>query len=679
MVKYQTYSLNNLMLTNQILEAYITNFWNDIFTSIKDNKHLMLLCKVEFNESEMGYRTLGDLRRVNYEDKEQFIEYLTQRLGILNDSYQTHPISNITFTYFIKDGLATDQDRRLLKDLSDKSTVTHRFNNMNLPITMKPEDYGVITVDNFVQSGGISIHRYIVKNGTRIYTIDVSADGLVNNVTIEGAVDLHWKDTKINDDLFTREIGKVKPLLHNGKLISIKLKLNIIGYKNKNIIFKDSYLLLPLSLRNLCSAFNINNGKGFFPFLFIDIFYKGMLPKFKYWTGVSKADYGLLVNENKGLIWNFKDEAIKYCKLDCKCLFEILIKFNELIFKQFNVNIDNSLTLPALAMRIYKSQFMPKNSIYQLLGPVERDIRESYTGGAVDVYIPHNRVNTDSLFSRLKAAFITLYYYDVNGLYPAIMAKTLMPVGKPIAFDGDISKIDPKAYGFFYCKITSPDYLEHPVLQRRIKTSEGVRTIAGLGTWEGWIFSGEMYNTMRMKLGYTFEIIKGYEFKTAYIFKDYVEAMYNLRLEYEKGTPMNLIAKLLMNSLYGKFGMKPENTIIEMFDTNNETEKELFIEMLDVYGPSLQDFIQIDNHFLTIRKSLVNFTYNEDLDLYHGLDINVAIASAISAGARVHMSFLKNNPLFKLDYSDTESAVIDAPLPDGIVGQMRSNEIGTYY
>ena len=34
--------------------------------------------------------------------------------------------------------------------------------------------------------------------------------------------------------------------------------------------------------------------------------------------------------------------------------------------------------------------------------------------------------------------------------------------------------------------------------------------------------------------------------------------MYNLRLQYDKGTPMNLIAKLLMNSLYGKFAMKLE-------------------------------------------------------------------------------------------------------------------------
>ncbi|OAX30509.1 hypothetical protein K503DRAFT_675469, partial [Rhizopogon vinicolor AM-OR11-026] len=58
-------------------------------------------------------------------------------------------------------------------------------------------------------------------------------------------------------------------------------------------------------------------------------------------------------------------------------------------------------------------------------------------------------------------------------------------------------------YGFFYCKISSPAKLNEPILQRRIKTSEGIRTIAGLGTWEGWIFSEEMKITAE-RFGYKF-------------------------------------------------------------------------------------------------------------------------------------------------------------------------------
>jgi hypothetical protein len=159
--------------------------------------------------------------------------------------------------------------------------------------------------------------------------------------------------------------------------MSIKVKL----IDGKTIIFKDSYLLLPLSLRSLCKAFQVETTKGYFPFKVRNIFYSGVIPKFEYWTGISLSDYRLIKDNNIGKLWSFQIEAIKYCKLDCKSLHEILTKFNQLIFNEFNINIHSVLTLPSLAMRIYKTNFMPKDTIYQLLGRIEHDIRQSYTGG----------------------------------------------------------------------------------------------------------------------------------------------------------------------------------------------------------------------------------------------------------------------------------------------------------
>jgi DNA polymerase type B, organellar and viral len=73
-----------------------------------------------------------------------------------------------------------------------------------------------------------------------------------------------------------------------------------------------------------------------------------------------------------------------------------------------------------------------------------------------------------------------------------------------------------------------------------------------------------------MKFGYQFEIIKGYEFDKGNIFKDYINKLYNLRLEYPKGDAMNLVAKLLINSLYGKFGMNEELTKVRIIDNNKK-------------------------------------------------------------------------------------------------------------
>lgn len=483
------------------------------------------------------------------------------------------------------------------------------------------------------------------------------------------------------------DIGKVQPLIHNGRIISIKVKLNMEGYKGKTIIFKDSYLLLPQSLRNLCKTFGVSLPKGYFPFKLANIFYTGVFPKFEYWTGISLDQWIDLKKEYGLKMWDFRVQAIKYCKLDCKCLHEVLSKFNELIFKKWKINIHNCLTLPSLAMRLFKTHYMPKDSVYQLHSVVEQNIRRSYSGGAVDVYIPHNRILSEESSPKIESLsdfikykdikpilnitdeYKKLFVYDVNSLYPYVMANKFMPIGKPISFIGNIRKVDLNAFGFFYCKITSPYNLEHPILQHRVKTINGLRTIAGLGYWEGWIFSEEMDNAI--KFGYKFEILKGYEFDKANIFEKYVNDLYQLRLKYPKSDPMNLIAKLLMNSLYGKFGMKSETTIVEIFNTSCSNQLELLSEMLDTFGNSVQDYIKLDNHFITIRD---NINLNSSDDTFHGLDVNIAIASAITAGGRMWMTIFKNNPLFKLFYSDTDSIVVDKPLPADMVG----SELGKY-
>jgi hypothetical protein len=114
--------------------------------------------------------------------------------------------------------------------------------------------------------------------------------------------------------------GRVKPLLHNGKLISISLFVDIKGHKNKTIIFKDSYLMLPQSLRQLCKSFKVEIHKGHFPFNMSNINYTGVFPQFDYWTDITALEYDTMKLEFKNKIWSFKDEAIKYCVLDCVSL-----------------------------------------------------------------------------------------------------------------------------------------------------------------------------------------------------------------------------------------------------------------------------------------------------------------------------------------------------------------------
>src|SRR6266850_1199484 len=109
-----------------------------------------------------------------------------------------------------------------------------------------------------------------------------------------------------------------------------------------------------------------------------------------------------------------RDESIRYCEIDCISLYQVIIKFNELIFELFNINIHKYPTLSSLAFAIFRTLFIENNTIPQLSGQVAKDIRLSYTGGAVDMYLPENSKGTK------------VYAYDVNSLYPFVMKESDM-------------------------------------------------------------------------------------------------------------------------------------------------------------------------------------------------------------------------------------------------------------
>jgi hypothetical protein len=99
------------------------------------------------------------------------------------------------------------------------------------------------------------------------------------------------------------------------------------------------------------------------------------------------------------------------------------------------------------------------------------DIRQGYYGGATDMYKPKIKNNK------------TIYTYDVNSLYPFVMSKQPMPIGKIRFFDGDIFKIMKNPFGFFEVEITTPNDLNIPIILTRItKDGSGMtKTIAPLG------------------------------------------------------------------------------------------------------------------------------------------------------------------------------------------------------
>lgn len=286
---------------------------------------------------------------------------------------------------------------------------------------------------------------------------------------------------------------KFTPILREGRIIELKISFKV-GKDTVTIKFRDSLLLLPASLRKLADSFGVLQ-KSYFPHRFIngnDLNYVGKTPAYKYWDDITLKEFNEIKSDN----WNLKEEAIKYCIQDCITLYQIIYKFAKLIFSKWNVNLNKYPTLPSLAFAIYRSNFMKEFTIPKISGKMYEDIKQSYTGGHTDTYKPSGE---------------DLYHYDVNSLYPSVMATYEMPVGKSHYFKGDILSYNKNAHGFFLCDIIAPDNLERPLLQTRVKTDNGIRTVAPLGKWTDWVYSEELHKYK--EYGYKFTVIEGYLFE----------------------------------------------------------------------------------------------------------------------------------------------------------------------
>jgi len=222
------------------------------------------------------------------------------------------------------------------------------------------------------------------------------------------------------------ELGDIKPIIHHKDLISIGFKFN--GY---TITFRDSLQMLIVSLWKLGKSFNVLTQKSIFPHSFVNennLDYIGPVPDFKYFDNILINEYNEYKSKFNNSNWNLKMEAIEYCGTDVVSLYQVIVKFNNLIFDLFKINIHKYPTLSSLAFAIYRTHFLKKDEIAQITGQIEKDIRQGYTGGAVDMYIP----------KALEG--VKIFSYDVNSLYPTMMSEWEMQVGKPTFFKGDILK-----------------------------------------------------------------------------------------------------------------------------------------------------------------------------------------------------------------------------------------------
>lgn len=390
--------------------------------------------------------------------------------------------------------------------------------------TTDPEDcriwaFGYCAIDNYNLFGyGNSFDDFMLfcKNhvGDTLYFHNLKFDGefIVNNLFKLGYK--HVKDKKLcKPETFTTLITDM----------SVWFSMFIcFGYDSngrpKGVTINDSLKIIPLPVKEIPKAFGLDILKG-------EINYMKFRPIGHYIT----------------------KRELKYLKHDVQIVAQAM---------NFMLNHGmTKITQASNAMQEYK-KIVSKN--FKRWFPVldketDMDIRTTYKGGYV--------YTKESIKGKDIQDGIVL---DVNSLFPSRMYEKPLPYGMPVAFEGKY--IYDEAYPLYTqvirCQFTLKEgYL--PTIQLKnnlafnpveyIKDSGDEEIVMHLTCIDLELFL-EHYHV------YNLEYIRGYKFQQSTgLFKEYIDKWYAIKeqatIEGNKG--MRQIAKLMLNSLYGKFGLRP--------------------------------------------------------------------------------------------------------------------------
>ena len=323
----------------------------------------------------------------------------------------------------------------------------------------------------------------------------------------------------------------------------------------------------------------------------------------------------------------------------------------------------------------------------EVVGPLNP--RDAFFGG---------RTNATKLLYRFKEGECGKYV-NFCPLYPTVQYYKKYPIGHP---EKKLlpEKYDNNWYGFIKCKILAPRELYHPVLPQKIKCEKSEKLMFPLciscakskqqercqhnendrsfiGTWttdevnkaiekgyriieiyEVWHFENSSYDLfkdyikkfMKLKLESTKYNFKNDEEEIT--FRNKVKNILDIDLgELNENAGLRAIAKMCLNSLWGKFGQR-----------NNMNQCKYVTDINEFYQVVLDDTIgNLNMNFITDEMVQMSYTYKDQF-VNNSYNTNIYVACFTTSSARL-MLYEKLDYLNKqVLYFDTDSIIyIDSP------------------
>lgn len=331
---------------------------------------------------------------------------------------------------------------------------------------------------------------------------------------------------------------------------------------------------------------------------------------------VPKLDYDYTKIKNYQTLKEVPQDLLTYLKRDCYILKKVMDEYKDIKWKS---------TIASTTYFNWKKQYSNEYFYYDFYKPIRslnmQYLRKWYAGGLC-------------LYSQVDAhqIFKNIYVYDFNSLYPSIMRNEKLPFGK--CYDSQPTRHN---YLIFYEIEVKNCYSTFIPWIRNTDT----RAVLDHSLYSIIYLIGEEYELFKKTYFGQYKILKKYYFKTKYVFTDYIDYWYakKKKAKINNDKPTYRLSKLMMNSLYGKFGQNNIRQIKYLVKKPKDKYKEWDFQTYGKYWLKHKQLIGKDNYYLPIacaitayaRIKMLNFwlanrahiVYGDTDSFYSTKDLNI--------------------------------------------------------
>ena len=422
---------------------------------------------------------------------------------------------------------------------------------------------------------------------------------------------------------YQKIIKQPTALLSNGSILQLFITFL---HNDETINIQDSFMLFPMSLKKLLEGFGLAN--------------KHDVP----------SDYISHMEDYKK---EHTKEYYAYLQQDCDGLYNALMLFRNIVNEHIAPLGNLSLSLGSMSLKAYRTIYM-EDEIYTPNKDVQDFCAQAYAGGRTE-FFGNGKKSQDGLYHNCN-------YYDVNSMYPAEMLNGIFPFGAPVftkkLYYNDEGILIPGAYEIEYNQIGG-----HIPLLRDQSSGKKSKEHEFIG--KGIYTSDEILYLQ--KIGADIKIIKGLCYpESKPIFKKFVEKIYAIRLDARKNnnSALDLICKLFLNNLYGKFSQREEGESLA-FLTSDEIDILLYNIENKIEEKIFEVSFLINNEDDNCNEAgLYPVILKQRVEVQHR---HVLIGALITARCRIKITGLAEKYHTSAIYCDTDSFITQEILPPELV------------